>query len=176
MPLPPRKRPGRAAVHIFLFLFAFTACGTRGPVPVEPRAVFELAHIIANDGYADAAALGLEGSRLIFVGEESGGNVIIRLGDTNVQAAINPDRGHPSFASGYWHHHLYAGATAAGSPRINFMALLPHLNIDDNPGATDNTQSVYQRGNLHYIVESGLFRLRLTMGGTVHDLIFAGGY
>ena len=111
------------------------------------------------------------GSSLMFIGEEAGGNVLIFVGEAEaITATINPSREHPSFADGEWHHHLYAGV--AGGARINFMELLPHLNIDDNADATDNTQSIYQRGNLHYIVETGEFRLRLTIDGAVHELFF----
>ena len=111
------------------------------------------------------------GSSLMFIGEEAGGNVLIFVGEAEaITATINPSREHPSFESGEWHHHLYAGV--AGGERINFMALLPGLNIDDNAEATDNTQSIYQRGNLHYIVETGEFRLRLTIDGALHELFF----
>ena len=161
---------------VMLFVLAamvLAACGGSNPVPVEARATFELDRVYWDGQQVDTSETDYAGSRLIFIGEERGGNVIIRVGETNVQASINPSRDHPSYADGYWHHHLYAGVTAAGSPRINLMELLPALGIDDNPAASDNTQSSYQRGNLHYIVATGEFRLRLTMDGVVHDLMFA---
>jgi len=151
--------------------FMLTACGANNPIPVEARAIFELDRLYL-DGHPVEISDDYTDSALTFVGEESGGNVIIRVGENNVQASINPSREHPSYEDGYWHHHLYAGTTAAGSPRINFIELLPSLGIDDNPEATDNTQSSYQRGNLHYIVATSEFRLRFTIDGITHDLIF----
>ncbi len=139
---------------------------------VEARANFELDRVYVDEQLVEISETNYVGSRLIFVGEENGGNVMIRVGETDIQASINPSRQHPSFEAGYWHHHLYAGVTEAGSPRINFQELLPELRIDDNPEATDNTQSSYQRGNLHYVVETGEFRLRFTIDGAVHDLMF----
>jgi len=152
--------------------FAFTACADSGPTPVQPRAIFELDRVYVDGQEVEVLETPYEGSRLTFVGEENGGNVIIRVGENDIQASINPSREHPSFADGAWHHHLYAGPTVSGSPRINFMELLPSLGIDDNPEATDNTQSSYQRGNLHYIVDTGEFRLRFAIGGIIHDIIF----
>jgi len=160
------------AVLFVLAALVLTACRGNNPVPVEARATFELDRVYWDGQPVDISETDYAGSRLIFVGEERGGNVVIRVGETNVQASINPSRDHPSYADGYWHHHLYAGVTAAGSPRINLMELLPALNIDDNPAANDNTQSSYQRGNLHYVVATGEFRLRLTMDGVVHDFMF----
>ena len=153
-----------------------TACAntttTNQPEPITPRAVFEIDRLYIDGAQASKAGTAYEGASLTFVGEEQGGNVLIFLGDTTVHASINPSREHPSFADGYWHHHLYAGATAQGSPRINFQNELAFLSIDDNPEATDNTQSSYQRGNLHYIVDTGEYRLRFTIDGVFHDLIF----
>jgi len=160
------------ATVLILITSILAACGANTPTPVDARAVFELDRVYLDEQQADISETGYAGSALTFIGEESGGNVIIRVGDTNVQASINPSREHPSYEAGYWHHHLYAGPTAAGSPRINFIELLPYLGIDDNPEAADNTQSSYQRGNLHYIVETGEFRLRFTIDGIIHDLIF----
>ena len=160
-----------AVFALMVFAILFTACGGSEPEPVTPRAVYELGRMLVDGQEVNTAPFNVDGSRLTFIGEEAGGNVIIRVGETDIHASINPNRNHPSFADGYWHHHLYAGATTPGSPRINFMVLLPHLGIDDN-GADDNTQSAYQRGNLHYIVETGEFRLRFTINGIVHDLIF----
>ncbi|MCL2752865.1 MAG: hypothetical protein FWE44_01795 [Defluviitaleaceae bacterium] len=152
-------------------IFALTACGGNNSEPVDARATYEINRLYMDGQQVDILE-NYAGSRLTFVGEENGGNVIIRIGTVDVQASINPSREHPSFADGFWHHHLYAGVTASGSPRINLAEALPALGIDDNQ-ATDNTQSNYQRGNLHYIVETGEFRLRLTIDGIVHDLIFA---
>ncbi|MCL1989351.1 MAG: hypothetical protein FWG67_00520 [Defluviitaleaceae bacterium] len=155
-----------------------TACASEGATThgdtttVTPRAVFELDRVYVDEEEVEPSETHYEGARLTFVGEEAGGNVIITVGDVDVQASINPSRTHPSFEEGYWHHHLYSGPTAAGSPRINFQELIPDLGIDDNPEATDHTQSAYQRGNLHYIVETGEFRLRFTIDGVIHDLIF----
>lgn len=143
------------------------------PAGIEARAIFELDRVYLDEQEVDISETNYAGSKLTFVGEENGGNVLIRVGDTDIQASINPSREHPSYEEGYWHHHLYSGPTAAGSPRINFMELLPHLGIDDNDEATDdNTQSVYQRGNLHYVVETGEFRLRFTIDGVIHELMF----
>jgi len=149
-----------------------TACGSEENAAVEARAVFELDRVYLDEQEVEVSETDYAGSRLTFIGEENGGNVIITVGATDVQASINPSREHPSFESGYWHHHLYSGSTEAGSPRINFREELPSLGIDDNDEAIDNTQSDYQRGNLHYIVETGEFRLRLTIDGVVHDLMF----
>ena len=149
------------------------ACSTEEqPAQVEARATFHLDRVLVNEEVVEVADTSYDGSTLIFIGEEAGGNVLIRVGETVIQASINPSREHPSFEAGYWHHHLYEGNTAAGSPRINFLELLPELNIDMNPEATDPTQSSYQHGNLHYIVETGEFRLRFTINGDIHDLIF----
>ncbi|MCL2854424.1 MAG: hypothetical protein FWE21_02245 [Defluviitaleaceae bacterium] len=165
------KKVFLAAIVSICALFAFAACGSDDPAPVEARAIFELDRLYFDGEETEIAGTPYQNSRITFIGEEAGGNAIIRIGQTDVQASINPSRNHPSFADGYWHHHLYSGATAPGSPRINFMNALPSLNIDDN-GADDNTQSAYQRGNLHYIVETGEFRLRFTVGGIVHDMFF----
>jgi len=135
------------------------------------RATYMLDRLYVDEQEVDWSGTDFAGSTLMFIGEEAGGNVLIFVGEAEpIVATINPSREHPSFESGIWHHHLYAGVT--GGPRINFMEALPHLNIDDNEEATDNTQSIYQRGNLHYVVETGEFRLRLTIGGQVHDLLF----
>jgi len=139
---------------------------------VDARAIFELDRVYLDDVEVNISETVYEGSSLTFIGEEQGGNVVIRVGETDIIASINPSREHPSFEEGYWHHHLYAGSSQQGSPRINFYELLAHLGIDDNPEATDNTQSLYQRGNLHYVVETGEFRLRLTIDGVIHDLMF----
>ncbi|MCL2235300.1 MAG: hypothetical protein FWB98_02535 [Defluviitaleaceae bacterium] len=155
---------------ILMALFTFAACGNDEPTPVEARAVYTLDRLYLDEEHADLSPF--EGARLTFIGEEAGGTVIIHTGDDHVVAYINPNRSHPSFESGYWHHHLYAGATAPGSPRINFRTALAGLGIDANPDATDNTQSSYQHGNLHYIVETGEFRLRFTADSIIHDLIF----
>lgn len=156
-------------VFFAAFLFVLAACGSEEPAEVEARASYELDRVYIDEELASGL---YEGATLTFVGPEQGGNVLIQVGGTVVQASINPSREHPSFESGYWHHHLYEASTEAGSPRINFMDLLPELGIDDNPDATDNTQSAYQRGNLHYLVETGEFRLRFTIEGQTHDLIF----
>jgi len=152
-------------------MFVLAACNSE-PEAVEPRAVYEIARLYIDGESVNIAETAYANSRLTFIGEESGGNVIIRLGEAELQASINPSREHPSFEQGYWHHHLYAGATAAGSPRINFVSAFPELGIDDNPEATDNTQSAYQRGNLHYVIDMGEFRLRFTIDEAVHDLFF----
>ncbi|MCL2560081.1 MAG: hypothetical protein FWE07_06295 [Turicibacter sp.] len=139
--------------------------------------VYDLDRLVVNEGEEEihhGHDTPFSHAVLTFVGEEQGGNVIMELANTTIHASINPSREHPSFESGYWHHHLYAGSTQPGSPRINFQELLPGLGIDNNPEATDdNTQSAYQHGNLHYIVETGEFRLRFTIGGGVIDLMFA---
>ena len=155
-----------------LVIFVLMACGKDEPTVVDARAIFELDRVYLDDQETDVSKTNYVGSRLTFIGEENGGNVIMRIGDIDVQASINPSREHPSFESGYWHHHLYSSSTEAGSPRINFKELLPSLGIDDNDEATDHTQSDYQRGNLHYVVESGEFRLRFIINGAVHDLMF----
>jgi len=140
---------------------------------IDARAIFELDRIYADGEKVMISETNFEGSRLTFIGEEQGGTVIIRVGETDIIAYINPSTDHPSHAEGYWHHHLYLASTEAGSPRINFMELLPELGIDDNEEAgDDNTQSVYQRGNLHYVVETGEYRLRLTIDGIMHELMF----
>ena len=158
---------------MIITVVALVACGEDEPSAVEPRAIFELDRVYLGEELIEISETAYEGSRLTFVGEEQGGNVLISVGTTDIQASINPSREHPSFESGYWHHHLYAGSTTSGSPRINFQDLLPELGIDDNPDATDdNTQSAYQRGNLHYIVATGEFRLRFTIDGVIHDLMF----
>lgn len=161
-----------SALALVFFAFALSACGGNDPEPVEARATYQLDRLYFDGAEAGIAGTPYQGSQLTFIGEEVGGTVIIRVGETNVTAYINPSRSHPSFEQGYWHHHLYNGPTAAGSPRINFVDELPNLNIDVNPEATDNTQSSYQHGNLHYIVETGEFRLRFTVDGITHDLIF----
>jgi len=152
-------------------VLTLTACNE--DQTTEARAIFQLDRVYVNEQEADVSETIYTGSTLTFVGPENGGNVLIRIDETVIQASINPSREHPSFEEGYWHHHLYSGATATGSPRINFRELLPDLRIDDHADATDNTQSIYQRGNLHYIVETGEFRLRFTIDGIIHDLIFA---
>ena len=138
------------------------------------RAVYHLDRVVLDEGQTIEHGHGtpFDHARLTFVGEEQGGNVVIQIGDTNIIASINPSREHPSFESGYWHHHLYAGPTASGSPRISFLEWLPEIGIDENPEATDNTQSAYQHGNLHYVVETGEFRLRFTIDGVITDLMF----
>jgi len=147
------------------------ACGnSEQPETVEARAVFELDRVYVDGVEVEEADYA--GSTLTFVGPEQGGNVLIRVGENTVQASINPSREHPSFESGEWHHHLYAASTEAGSERINFVELFPELGIDVNPEATDNSQSAYQHGNLHYLVEEGQFRLRFTINGEVHELMF----
>jgi len=154
---------------------SLAACDNNNePQAVEARAIFELDRVVLDESEEIYHGHGtsFEHAKLTFVGEEQGGNVLIQIGDIIIQASINPSREHPSFESGYWHHHLYAGSTESGSPRINFYELLAHLGIDDNPEADDNTQSTYQRGNLHYIVETGEYRLRLTIDGVIHDLMF----
>ena len=157
-------------VTIFLGIFVLAACGQGGQA-VEARAIFEVDRMYLDGQLATVAGTDFAGATLTFVGEEAGGNVIIRIGGGEVQATINPSREHPSFADGVWHHHLYAASSVAGSPRINFMRAFPSLNIDDN-GADDNSQSAYQRGNLHYITATGEFRLRFTINGVITDLIF----
>ena len=160
-------------LSLVVAIIVLVACGSEEPAEVSPRTVFELDRVYLDEEEVAVSETNYTGSSLTFVGEESGGNVIIRVGETDVQASINPSRSHPSFEAGYWHHHLYSGSTEPGSPRINFQALLPDLGIDDNEEVTDdNTQSVYQRGNLHYVVETGEFRLRFTIDGVVHDLMF----
>ena len=169
-----KKLLGLLSITTILIL-VLTACTEDEPQAVEARAVFELDRLILdeNEEIYHGHGTPFSHAKLTFVGEEQGGNVLIQIGDTVIGASINPSREHPSFESGYWHHHLYAGSTESGSPRINFQTLLPELGIDDNPDATDdNTQSAYQRGNLHYIVETGEFRLRLMIDGIIHDLIF----
>ena len=144
----------------------------------EVRAIYDLDRLVVTlDGSSEVIHHGhgtpFDHATLTFVGEEQGGNVLIHIGDTVVHASINPSREHPSYAEGYWHHHLYAGSTQPGSPRINFQALLPELGIDDHPEATDDrTQSAYQHGNLHYVVETGEFRLRFSIDQEIHDLMF----
>ncbi|MCL1934832.1 MAG: hypothetical protein FWF57_00400 [Defluviitaleaceae bacterium] len=163
------------SLFLLAFLLFLVACGNtpqaNSPQTVEPRAVFSLDRVYIADVLVNIPSE-YEGSRLTFVGPEAGGNVLIQIGEETIQASINPSREHPSFESGYWHHHLYAGNTEAGSRRISFLELLPNLNIDVNPDATDNTQSSYQHGNLHYVVETGEYRLRFTINGEVHDLFF----
>ncbi|MCL1949951.1 MAG: hypothetical protein FWF59_09495 [Turicibacter sp.] len=156
------------------FVFILGACGQQeqGGNELAARATLELSRVYINEEAVDPADTDYEGATLTFVGEEQGGNVLFQIGGETAQASINPSREHPSFESGYWHHHLYAASTAAGSERINFMELFPGLGIDDNPEATDNTQSSYQRGNLHYVVADGEFRLRFTIDGVTHDLLF----
>jgi len=154
-------------------LFVLAACGNeQGGQEVEARATFELDRVLVDEVEVAVAETPFAGSALTFVGEEQGGNVLIQVGDTLIQASINPSREHPSFESGEWHHHLYAGSTESGSQRISFLELLPDLGIDVNPEATDNTQSAYQHGNLHYIVETGEYRLRFTIDGEVNELFF----
>jgi len=159
----------------------FTACSNNNATntsnnEVQQRAIYSVDRLYINDELQNDLPSDIPadfiGSQLTFVGELQGGSVLIQVGDTVITASTNPSEDHPSFADGIWHHHLYAGSTQQGSPRINFMELLPHLGIDDNPEATDNTQSSYQRGNLHYIVADNEYRLRFTIGGNVHDLMF----
>jgi len=162
-------------IAVTAFVFTLAACGDDEREEIEARATFELDRVVIDEGEPIHHGHGTPFSHatLTFVGEEQGGNVLIQIGNTVIQASINPSEDHPSFEEGYWHHHLYAGSTESGSPRINFMELLPDLGIDDNEDeADDNTQSVYQRGNLHYVVETGEFRLRFTIDGAVHELFF----
>ncbi|MCL1996416.1 MAG: hypothetical protein FWG63_09445 [Defluviitaleaceae bacterium] len=158
------------------FVALLVACGEEQPTAVEARAIFELDRVYIDGQETPLSEENIyTGSTLTFVGPESGGNVLIRIGGADATialASINPSREHPSFLAGYWHHHLYSGATVAGSPRINFVELFPNLGIDDDDNLTDNTQSSYQRGNLYYIVQSGEFMLRFTIDGAIHDLIF----
>ena len=165
-----KKLLGLLSIFTVLVL-VLTACGEDDPA--EARAIFDLDRVYLDGQEVSISDTNYGGSRLTFIGEEAGGNVIIRVGEVDIQASINPSRQHSSFDTGYWHHHLYSGSTASGSPRINFMELLPDLGIDDIEEAAENNQSAYQRGNLHYIVETGEFRLRLRIDGVVHDLIFA---
>lgn len=139
---------------------------------VEAREIYELDRVYVGGDLVNIDETDYAGASIRFVGELAGGTVIINVAGTNVIAGTNPSVDHPSFADGYWHHHLYAGSTEAGSERINFQELLPQLEIDDNPEATDNTQSTYQRGNLHHVVETGEYRLRFTINGQIHDLMF----
>ena len=160
---------------ILIATVAMVACDNNNePQAIEPRAVFELDRLVLDESEEihHGHDTPFEHATLTFVGELQGGNVLIQIGDIVIQASTNPSEEHPSFESGYWHHHLYAGPTESGSPRINFMELFPHLGIDDNPEANDNTQSAYQRGNLHYVVETGEYRLRLIISDVVHDLMF----
>ncbi|MCL2168624.1 MAG: hypothetical protein FWB74_01200 [Defluviitaleaceae bacterium] len=159
-------------VFFAIFVFMFTGCGGGGAEAAEPRAVYVLDRVYVDEVPVTATETGFDGSRLTFVGAEAGGNVIIRVGEHDVHATINPSRSHPSFAEGIWHHHLYAGAVGPGTPRVSFLNALPGLGIDHNPNAIDNTQSIYQHGNLHYIVQTGEFRLRFPIGGVFHDLFF----
>lgn len=152
---------------------ALAACGNAEATSTEARAVFEISGVYQDEQPIELAETDFEESTLTFVGPENGGNVLIRVGEATIQASINPSREHPSFETGYWHHHLYEGPTETGSPRINFLELLPELDIDENEDAVDNTQSAYQRGNLHYLVETGQYRLRFTINGVVTDLIFS---
>ena len=167
------------------FTFVLTACESNTNTDSDhsdhshervdgARAVYEIDRLVLDEQEEIHHGHGTPFSHatLIFVGEEQGGNVLIQIGDIMIQASINPSREHPSYEEGYWHHHLYAGSTGQGSPRINFYEMLPHLGIDDNPEAVDNTQSTYQRGNLHYVVETGEFRLRFVIDGVIHDLMF----
>ena len=147
------------------------ACGEPEPVIVEARAIFDIDRVYIDELFVPISDTNYENSRLTFIGPQNGGNIFMNIGGAVVHATINPSASHPSFEAGYWHHHLYASHTSPNSPRINFLELLPHLEIDDN-GADDNTQSAYQRGNLHYIVATGEFRLRFTINGATHDLIF----
>ena len=153
-------------------LFLFAACNRAKPTAIEARAIFELSRVYIDEQQVNISETNYAGSALTFVGPESGGNVLLRIGEDTVQASINPSRDHPSFEAGYWHLHLYSGVTAEGSPRINLRELLPNLGIDDSEDAIDNTQSLYQRGNLHYIVATGEYRLRFIIDGFIHDLIF----
>lgn len=166
----------RTKTALFTFVAAivlifFTACIGGQVTEVEKRALYTLDRVYLDEQEVNISETSYAGSTLTFIGPENGGNIIIKVGDIIIQASINPSRDHPSFESGYWHHHLYSGVTTAGSPRINFRELLPHLGIDDN-GTDDNTQSTYQRGNLHYVVETGEYRLRFIIDGSVHDLMF----
>ena len=159
-------------VFIITLINLLSACGTSNePETVEALARYELAYVEINEIVTETPDV-FVGSTLTFIGEEAGGALMMMLGETTLTAYINPSRAHPSFEAGQWHHHLYAGVTAPGSPRINFRELLPHLNLDENIDATDNTQSSYQHGNLHYLVETGVFRLRFVMNGDSYDLFF----
>lgn len=156
-----------------------TACGdaatpsaTNTPEEVIARAFYQLDRVYV-DGHVTNTPSAYANSSLTFIGEEQGGIVLIQVGDYLVQAGINPSREHPSFETGEWHHHLYAGNTASGSNRINFYDTMPTLGIDTNLEATDPTQSAFQRGNLHYLVDSNQYRLRFTIDGVFHDLIFS---
>ena len=157
------------------FLFVLGGCSdstvTLNPVP---DSIFILDRVYIDGVGVDADETAFATSTLQFLNNESADTVLIRIGEntTSFIARINPSREHPSFEQGYWHHHLYSGATTPGSPRINFMELLPELGIDDNPDATDNTQSLYQRGNLHYVVATGEFRLMLRINGELNELFF----
>lgn len=155
---------------ITVFIVFLTACSQT--TPIEPRSIFQLDRVYINEYQVDISETNYLGSTLTFVGPENGGNILIKIGETVAQASINPSREHPSFQAGYWHHHLYSLSTAQGSPRINFIELFPELGIDDIENSIDNTQSSYQRGNLHYIVASEEFRLRFIIEGEIHDLIF----
>lgn len=183
------KKALTALVAMTAFTLILTGCGedeTNEPVEaeateatedtsnaVDARAIFELDRVYLDGEEVEISETDFDGSRLTFIGEEQGGTVVIRIGETDIIAYINPSREHPSYAEGYWHHHLYAASTETGSPRISFMELLPELDIDDHEEAgEDNTQSVYQRGNLHYVVATGEYRLRLTIDGVVHELMF----
>jgi hypothetical protein len=162
------------AVLAVLFVSTLVACNDAEEASnkVEARATYELARVYVDEVEVAMEDTEFSGSKLTFVGPEAGGNVLIQVGDTLITASINPSREHPSFEEGVWHHHLYAGSTESGSVRINFRELLPALNIDENPEANDNTQSISQHGNLHFMVEEEEFRLRFTINGEVHELFF----
>ena len=168
----------KIALHLSLLalaVFALTGCQNEtADEGISARAVYELDRVVIDDTTIIHHGHGtpFDHGTLTFVGEEQGGNVIFSFGGQNFTASINPSREHPSYADGYWHHHLYATTTTTGSPRINFKEAFPQFNIDENPEATDNTQSSYQHGNLHYVVETGEFRLRFLIDGEVVDLFF----
>lgn len=149
-----------------------TPTATDASATIEPRAMFEIDRVYVDGEQVSIVDTNYENSSLIFLGEEQGGTVMIQVGENLISASINPSREHPSFETGEWHHHLYAGSSAQGSPRINFYESFTNLGIDANPEATDNTQSASQHGNLHYIVDNNEFRLRFTIDGVFHELMF----
>jgi len=166
----------KVLIVLIIGLVVLVGCSNgvnNAPEPVTARAIFELNRVYV-DGVAvtDVNETPYAYANLAFFGAEAGGTVIINVAGETITAGINPSREHPSFESGEWHHHLYAGSTATGSTRINFHELLPQVAIDNNSEATDNTQSSYQHGNLHYLVATGEYRLRFLVGGVFHELIF----
>jgi len=171
-----------ANLVVVLGMMFLVACGngndsntgsqTSGAQAVEPRAVFALERVYVDGELDTALTQQYTPGSVTFFGEEQGGNVVITIDGYMISAGINPSRSHPSFESGEWHHHLYASNTQQGSPRISFYNAWSPLGIDHNPEATDNTQSAYQHGNLHYIVDTGEYRLRFTIGGELHELFF----